>query len=174
MFLAPTTIGDFFGFAAVVLGGTSAFFMMIRGKLLKVTRNLPVIRGTHIIISSAAGMFLVLHIAYFYKYPLNTGVMIGYAAFAMSLIVWLTGTAFLERVRDSLLFHSSFSVIFVSLALIHGASANANMEPIFSEILIVATLFVILANIWYQVEKLREGRSKPENKVKVQRPIGST
>ena len=100
------------------------------------------------------------------------GVIIGYAAFAVSIVVWMTGTAFLERVRDSLLFHSSFSVVFISLALIHGASANANIEPIISEMLIAATLFVIAANIWYQLGKMKLGKTvitNPANKAKVQK-----
>jgi hypothetical protein len=176
LFLAPTTIGDVFGFVAVLLGGTSAFFMLIRGKLLKITRNLPAIRAIHVIISAGAGVFVILHVAYFYSYPITTGVLLGYAAFALSIAVWLTGTAFLEKVKDSLLFHSSFSMVFISLALIHAASANANIPPIVSELLIAATLIVIVSNVWYQLSKMKGGR-KPaspvaQDKPKVSKPIG--
>ena len=172
MFLAQTTIGDIFGFAAVVLGGFSAFFMMVRGKLLKITKNLPAIRVIHIVISSAAGIFLILHIAYFYKYPLNTGIIFGYAAFGMAVVVWLTGTAVLEKVKDSLLFHSSFSVVFISLALIHGASTAANIEPVVSEMLITGTLIVIVANVWYQLQKMKAAKPAPQENAKVQKTIG--
>jgi hypothetical protein len=177
VFLAPTTIGDVFGFMAVVLGGASAFFMMLRGRLVKITKNLLAIRVVHVAISAAAGIFLILHIAYFYTYPLTTGVLIGYGAFALGVVVWMTGTAFLEKVRDSLLFHSSFSVVFISLALIHGASANANIEPIISELLIAATLVVIIANALYQLDKMRGTKSpspKPQSRPKVQNPVGQT
>ena len=94
----------------------------------------------------------------------------------MSIVVWMTGVAFLEKVRDSLLFHSSLSIVFISLALIHAASANYNMLPVISELLIVATLLVIISNVWYQLEKMKGGK-KPappvvQNKPKVEKPVG--
>ena len=176
MVLAPTTIGDVFGFLAVVLGGTSAFFMMMRAKLVKLTKSLSGVRAAHIVISASAGGFLILHIAYFYSWPITTGVLLGYGAFAMSIVVWMTGVAFLEKVRDSLLFHSSFSVVFISLALMHAASANYNMLPIVSELLIVATLIVIISNVWYQLKKMSGGKKPvapiPQDKPKVGKPVG--
>ncbi len=176
MVLAPTTIGDVFGFLALALGGTSAFFMMMRAKLVKLTKRLSGVRAAHVIVSASAGVFLILHIAYFYSWPITTGVLLGYGAFAMSIVVWMTGVAFLEKVRDSLLYHSSFSIVFISLALIHAASANYNMLPIISELLIVATLFVIVSNVWYQLKKMMGGKKTAvpvsTNKPKVDKPVG--
>lgn len=176
MVLAPTTIGDIFGFLAVVLGGVSAFFMMMRARLVKLTKSLRGVRSAHVAISASAGVFLILHVAYFYSWPITTGVLLGYGAFAMSIVVWMTGVAFLEKVRDSLLFHSSFSIVFISLALIHAASSNSNILPVISELLIVATLLVIISNVWYQLEKLKGGKKPvvpvPQNKPKVEKPVG--
>ena len=170
------TIGDIFGFLALVLGGTSAFFMIMRAKLVKLTKSLASVRAAHVIISVSAGVFLIFHIAYFYSWSITTGVLLGYGAFAMSIVVWMTGVAFLEKVRDSLLFHSSFSIVFISLALIHAASASYNMLPIVSELLIVATLFVIISNAWYQMKKMMGGKKPavpvPQNKPKVEKPVG--
>ena len=176
MVLAPTTIGDVFGFLVIVLGGISAFFMMMRGKLVKLTKSLSGVRTAHVVISTFAGVFLILHIAYFYSWPITTGIVLGYGAFAMSIVVWMTGVAFLERLRDSLLFHSSFSIVFISLALMHAASASYNMLPIVAELLIVGALFVLVSNIWYQLKKMSGGKKPappiPQTKPRVEKPVG--
>jgi hypothetical protein len=166
MFPAQVTAGDLFGFAAVVLAGLSAFFMVIRGKLLKLTKNLGAIRALHVVVSALAGIFIILHVAYFFSYPISAGVLLGYAAFAVSLVVWLTGTAFLEKVRDSLVFHSSFSIVFVSLALIHAAASSVNIPSLFSDVMIAGSVIVLVANAAYQLSKMGVGTARAENRRK--------
>ncbi len=139
---------------AVIFTGISAFFMVARSKLLKITKNLQAIRVAHIAISFLAGLFMLLHISYYLNYPLNTGIILGYATVGVSVIVWLTGSAFLERVKDSLLFHGSLSIVLISLALIHAASSAANFPAFFSIVLVFAAVGVLLANIGYHVSKI--------------------
>ena len=43
---------------------------------------------------------MVLHVAYFITWPLNVEIFLGYASATLALVVWVTGTAFLERFRD--------------------------------------------------------------------------
>lgn len=152
--MLPATIGDISGFAAVIFTGLSAFMMVARSKLLKVTKNIKLIRSVHIAISSIAGLFMMVHISYYVSYPMSTGIFLGYAAIGIALAVWLTGSAFLEKVKDSLLFHGSLSFVFVTLALIHAASSAINFPVLFSVVLIIGALGVLFANIGYHVMKI--------------------
>jgi hypothetical protein len=152
--MLPSTIGDIFGFLAVIFTGLSAFLMVARSKILKITRNLQGIRLFHIAISFLAGLFMLLHISFYLNYPMNTGIILGYATVGTAIIVWLTGSAFLEKVKDSLLFHGSLSIVLISLALIHAASSAANFPDFFSEAMVLAAVGVLIANIAYHVSKI--------------------
>jgi len=147
--------GDIFGFAGVALAGVSAIFMVLRGKILKVVRNLAAIRAVHIAISALAGIFIILHVSYYVSFPINIGIVFGYATFATALIVWLTGSAFLETVKDSLLFHSSFSIVLIALALIHAASSASNIPILFSGVMILSTVSVLVMNVAYYGLKVK-------------------
>lgn len=144
-----------FGFIAVSLIAVSALFMLLRGQLLKITRNLPLIRSAHIAISTLAGLFLLLHVIYFVSYPFNAGILLGYASFSLALVVWLTGTAFLEKVRGSLFFHGTLSVVVISLALLHAASTGINLPLVFTELAIGATVIVVVSNMAHQMRKIK-------------------
>ena len=152
--MLPATIGDISGFAGIIFTGLSAFMMVARSKLLKVTKNIKLIRSVHIAISSVAGLFMLVHISYYISYPMSTGIFLGYVAIGIAVAVWLTGSAFLERVKDSLLFHGSLSLVFLTLVLIHAASSAINFPVLFSEILVIGTLGVLFANIGYHVMKI--------------------
>ena len=148
------SLADLSGFIAVVLVGAAAFLMLVRGLLLKVMRNLNLLRITHITIAMLGGVFLVIHVSYFWTYPATDGVILGYAAFAVAMVVWLTGTAFLEKVRNSLLFHGSLTTVLVSLALIHGASASVTLPALFSQVMLVVATAVVVANMVYYLLRL--------------------
>jgi hypothetical protein len=152
---ANAVLGDLFGFAAIILTAVSAIFMFFRGKIVRRIKNLSLIRTIHIVISALAGLFLVLHVAYYITYPVNVGIYVGYVAFGTSLVVWLTGTGFLEKVKDSLLFHGSLSIGFVSLVLIHAASSGVNIPFVVSVPMILATIGILVANIGYHTSKMR-------------------
>jgi hypothetical protein len=148
-----TSLGDIFGFLAVGFVGISAVFMSMRGKIVKRLKNIALVRYIHIAISLCAGVFLVFHIAYFYSWPLSIGILFGYGTFLVAIIVWLTGTAFLEKLRGSLQFHGSLSIVLVSLALIHAASTGVNFPLAYSVAAIVGTVGVAMANMLYQLRK---------------------
>jgi len=164
LFSAQISLADLSGFAAVVLAGISSAFMVLRGRILKITKNLSAIRSLHIAISALAGIFIVIHVSFYITWPINFGIALGYATFAMAIVVWLTGTAFLERVRDSLLFHSSFSIVFIGLALIHAASSGVNIPQGLSELILVASVGVLIVNALYQLSKMKPPAVHPVKK----------
>lgn len=152
---SAASLGDIFGFTAVILAGASAFFMVMRGKILKKVKKLSITRGIHIAISTLAGLFIILHVSFFITYPINIGVILGYVAFAIAIVVWLTGTAFLEMVKDSLIFHSSLSIVLIAVILMHAASTSVNIPSTISEIILVSTVAILLTNMSYQVLKVK-------------------
>jgi hypothetical protein len=140
------TAGDLYGFAALFLIALAAALMLLRSRLLKLTNNLALVRASHLLISALAGLFLALHISTQFLPPASTGIILGYGAVIISLAAWLTGTAFLEKVKDSLFFHGVLSSVLIPLALIHAATSGANFPLYWSQLLLAATASVVLAN----------------------------
>jgi hypothetical protein len=132
-------LGDVFGYVALVLVAFAAVFMALRRKILRHTRNLDLLRRLHFYAAALAGVFIVLHVAYFYAYPVTEAVAFGYASVALATLVWLTGTAFLERVRDSLFFHGAMSSCTVGLTVVHAAGAGTNIPS--------SLVYVVLAGV---------------------------
>ena len=147
------SIGDASGFLALILIGVSSIFMLLRPKLLKVTKNIAAIRLTHVAISALAGVFMILHIAYLFALPISVSMDLGYLAVVVSIAVWLTGTAFLERLRDSLFFHGTLSSALVGLVMVHAATSNVNIPFVLAEIILGATLLVMLANATFHFSR---------------------
>jgi len=104
-----------------------------------------------------AGLFLVLHVAYFITYPVNLEILLGYLSAALALVVWVTGTAFLERFRDSLYFHGTLSLSGISLMVIHSAAAGINIPVALAETVLVGTTWVAVYKTVQYVGKLRTG-----------------
>ena len=147
------SVGDATGFLALILIGLSSMFMLMRSKLLKVTKNIAAIRVTHIMVSVLAGVFLLVHVAYLFALPVSLSLDLGYVSVAVSVAVWLTGTAFLERLRDSLFFHGALSSVLVGLIMVHAATSNVNIPFVFSQVILGATLVVMLANATYHLNR---------------------
>jgi hypothetical protein len=150
-----TTAPDIYGFAAVILMAASAIFIVFRGMMLKHVKNLSLLRALHVAVSTGAGLFLVLHVSNTISYPLNDGVIIGYVAFAMSVAVWLSGMAFIQRARDSLHFHLFLSLALISIILIHASAAGPNIPMPVSEVMIGGSSAVALADLMRYRSKLR-------------------
>jgi hypothetical protein len=165
LILVQIPLADLFGFAAVILAGISSVLMVFRGKILKITKNLAAVRSLHVATSALAGVCIVIHVSFYIMMPLSFGIFLGYFAFGMAVVVWLTGTAFLERVRDSFLFHSSFSTAFIALALLHAASSSTNFPVLLSELILVSATIVLLVNIGYQFSKMRPQKGPMIKKV---------
>lgn len=145
--------GDIFGFAALLLVALAAFLMLVRSKLLKATRNLNLVRTIHVAVSALAGIFLVLHISILYLPPSTTGVLLGYAAVGVSAVLWLTGTAFLTKVKDSLFFHGILSGVFIPLAIMHAAITSPNITLDLSRLMIAGSAGVVFANAALQLRR---------------------
>jgi len=152
-------LGDVFGIVAVVLIGATAVLMLLRKAILRHFRKLELLRKLHIAVATLGGLFLTLHAAYFISYPLNIEIALGYASAALALIVWVTGTAFLERFRDSLYFHGTLSLSAISLMVIHSASAGLNVPLLLAEAVLGATAATAVFKTSQYMVKLKEAKA---------------
>jgi hypothetical protein len=135
--------------------GATAVLMLLRRRILKRFKNLEAIRRAHIAIAAVAGLFLVLHVAYFITYPVNLEILLGYLSATLALVVWVTGTAFLERFRDSLYFHGTLSLSGISLMVIHSAAAGLNVPLVLAEVVLVGTTFAAVYKTTQYIGKMR-------------------
>jgi hypothetical protein len=149
-------LGDVFGILALSFISATAVFMLLRRRILKRFKNLELLRRAHIAVAALGGLFLVLHVAYFITWPLNVEISLGYASAALALVVWVTGTAFLERFRDSLYFHGTLSLSAVSLMVIHSAAAGLNVPFAFAEVALGGTTTVAVYKTTRYVGKIRD------------------
>ena len=140
------TAGDLYGFAALFLIALAAALMLLRSKVLKLTKNIALVRASHLVISALAGLFLALHISTLFLPPISTGIILGYGAVIASVIAWLTGTAFLEKVKDSLFFHGVLSSILIPLSMMHAATTSTNFPAYWSQVILAGTTVVVFAN----------------------------
>lgn len=128
--------------------------MLIRKRLLKYTKNLELLRRIHIYASALGGLFLILHVAYFITYPVTTAVVLGYVSAAVAGTVWIMGTAFLERFKDSLFYHGSLSLAAISLMFIHAASSGINIPVYFALAVLLLNTGVALYKASQHAHKL--------------------
>ena len=145
--------GDLYGFLALFFMIFAAIMMLFRTKLLKWTKSLGAVRSIHVATSTLAGFFLILHISNQYLPPNSTGVILGYTAVFASVIVWLTGTMFLEKVKDTLFFHGVISGLLIPLSMIHAATTGSNIPFFWIQILVATTAAVIFANAALQLKR---------------------
>jgi hypothetical protein len=148
-------LGDIFGLLALAFISATAVLMLLRRRILKRFKNLELLRRVHIAVASGGGLFLILHVAYFITWPLNIEILLGYLSATLALVVWLTGTAFLERFRDSLYFHGTLSLSAISLMVIHSAAAGLNVPFAIAEVVLGGTTLVAIYKTTEYVGKLR-------------------
>ncbi|MDA4120158.1 MAG: hypothetical protein OK436_06180 [Thaumarchaeota archaeon] len=147
------TAGDLYGFAALFFIAVAAALMLLRSKLLKLTKNIALVRVIHLVLSSVGGLFLALHISTLFLPPISTGIILGYAAVIASVVAWLTGTAFLQKVKDSLFFHGVLSSILIPLSMMHVATTSNNLPAYWSQVLLLATAGVVFANAALHIKR---------------------
>jgi hypothetical protein len=146
-------VGDTTGFVSLILIGFSAVFMLVRSKLLKLTKNIAAVRAAHIAISFLAGVFMIAHIAYLFSPPVSVAVDLGYLSVGIAAAVWLTGTAFLERLRDSLFFHGTLSTILAGVIMVHAATSSVNIPLALSQAMLALTILIMVANAAYHIRR---------------------
>jgi len=151
-------LGDVFGLLALALISATAVLMLLRRRILKRFKNLELMRSAHIAVAALGGLFLVLHVAYFITWPLNTEIFLGYVSATLALVVWVTGTAFLERFRDSLYFHGTLSLSAISLMVIHSSAAGLNVPFSFAEIVLGGTTTVAVYKTTQYIGKMKTVR----------------
>ena len=148
-------LGDVFGLIALALIAVTAIFMLFRRQILKRFKNLELLRRIHIAVAALAGLFLVLHVAYFISYPVSLEIFLGYASAGLAVVVWITGTAFLERFRDSLYFHGTLSLSAISLMVIHSAAAGLNVPFALAEVVLGGTTAVAVFKTSQYIGKIK-------------------
>ncbi|MDA4112097.1 MAG: hypothetical protein OK439_06125 [Thaumarchaeota archaeon] len=144
--------------------------MLIRKTLLKYTKKLELLRKVHIYAATLGGLFLVLHVAYFISYPLTGAIILGYIAGAAAAVVWLTGTAFLERFKDTLFYHGSISLAAISLMVIHAASSGSNVPVEVAYVVLAVTSVVVFMKALGHARKVAKS-VVPSKKMGTARPI---
>jgi hypothetical protein len=162
--------GDIFGILALILISFTAVFMLFRRTLLKLTKKLDILRKIHIYAGTLGGFFLVLHVAYFISYPLSDAIVLGYIAAAAAAVVWITGTAFLERFKDTLFYHGSISLAAISLMVIHAASSGSNIPSELAYAALGITSIVVLVKALGHAKKVAK-EIIPAKKMGSERPI---
>ncbi|HUK79206.1 MAG TPA: hypothetical protein VLU91_00910 [Nitrososphaerales archaeon] len=150
------SIGDLSGFIALGLILAAATLMALRRSFVRSAGGLALYRKLHIAISTCAGLFLVVHIAYFFSFPYNDGLVLGYASTAAAVVVWLTGTAFVERWRDTLFFHGTLTVAALALMAIHASVSGANLPLVLSALILGSGVAAVAAGASRQAAKFHE------------------
>ena len=146
--------GDIFGIIALILISFTSVFMLVRKMVLKYTKNLDLLRRVHIYAATLGGLFLILHVAYFISYPVTMAVILGYISAAVAGVVWITGTAFLERFRDSLFYHGTLSLAGISLMVIHSSASGINIPAYFAYAVLIAAVAVTLYKAAHHTDRL--------------------
>ena len=146
--------GDIFGYLALTFIILTAVLMLCRKTLLRYTRNLDALRKIHILGSLLAGLFIVLHVAYFVTYPMTSAVMLGYVSVAIAGVVWISGTAFLERFKDTLFYHGVLSLAGISMMVIHAASAGVNIPIMISFVVLALSSSIVLGKAYQHAGKI--------------------
>ena len=154
----PILVGNVTGVAALSLVCLSAFMMAFRARLLKPMGGSEELRKIHVFVALLALVLLAVHIGVMFSPPVTLPLDLGYAAFALGAVLWLTGIGFLERNRDSFLLHGSLAVALLALILVHAASSGVNFPAYVSVPTLLAAGSIALVSSAYNFQKLRPRR----------------
>jgi hypothetical protein len=66
----------------------------------------------------------------------------------------VTGTAFLERLRDSLFYHGTMSLSTIGLMVVHSAGAGVNIPVAFAALTLVVVACITFVKAWGHLSKV--------------------
>jgi hypothetical protein len=151
--------GDVYGFVALFLIVVTSLLMFFRRVLGIRLQNPDFLRSVHVVIAALSGLFLILHIAYFLVLPIGFPIQLGYVSTGLIVVVWLTGAAFLERLKDSLFYHGSLSLASISLMVFHAFGSGGNIPLEFGEIAIGTCVFLLIVRTINHLSRIIPMRS---------------
>ena len=129
--------------------------MFAKKRILSHTSKQNLVSKIHIGMAVLGGAFLLLHADYFLQAPVtNFGILLGYIATAVALIVWFTGFSFLERLRYSLLYHGSLSLFAIALMILHSVNLGFSIPLYLSELLLAVTALVVFIRASQHIIKI--------------------
>jgi hypothetical protein len=157
-------IANLAGFLALFFIIVTAVMMFIKARLFnRYHSHQGLIRNTHIVVAALGGAFLLLHADYFIKAPiLNTGIFLGYLGTAVALVVWFTGFSFLERLRYSLLYHGSLSLLAISLMVIHTLDLGFNISIGVTEVILALIAILTFSRAMLHLNKILASKKTVE------------
>lgn len=155
MLVGAHLVADVSGFLALIFITTTALLMFVRNRIIGRTTRRDLVNKIHISIAVLGGAFLLLHADYFLRAPLtNFGVLLGYIATGVALVVWFTGFSFIERLRYSLLYHGSLSLFAIALMIIHSTNLGFSIPLYLSELLLALTGIVVFVRALQHIIKI--------------------
>lgn len=116
--------------------------------------NLKLLRRGHTIIALIAGLFVVIHIAYFITYPINDAILLGYVAIAGALFFGLTGMSYLQRLREARFYHGSMTLPAVALITVHAVGSGFNLPVWIATVALGVTAGVVFATAARHLRKM--------------------
>jgi hypothetical protein len=157
-------IANLAGFLALFFIIVTAVMMFIKKRLFnRFQSHRGLIRNIHIIVAVLGGAFLLLHADYFINAPiLNTGILLGYVSTAIAVVVWFTGFSFMERLRYSLLYHGSLSLVAISLMVIHALELGFNISFEVTEALLAIIAVLTFSRAMLHVSKILTSKKSVE------------
>jgi len=160
-------IANLAGFLALFFIIATAVMMFIKMRLFsRFQSHRDLIRTIHIIMAVLGGAFLLLHTDYFIHAPiLNMGIFLGYVSTAIAVVVWFTGFSFMERLRYSLLYHGSLSLVAISLMVIHALELGFNISFEVTEALLAIIAILTFSRAMLHLYKILTSKKGVEASV---------
>lgn len=155
LILGGHLVADVSGFLALIFISATAILMFARNRIIGHNSNRGLVNKIHIGMAVLGGAFLLLHADYFLQAPLtNLGVLSGYLATGVALVVWFTGFSFLERIKYSLLYHGSLSLFAIAMMVIHSVDLGFSIPLYVSELLLTLTAILVITRAFQHVIKI--------------------
>jgi hypothetical protein len=174
-------VANLAGYLALVFITATAVLMFAKKRLLegRFSSHKTFFLRTHIVVAVLGGGFLLVHADYFIRAPIfNWGIFLGYLSTAIALVVWFTGFSFLERLRYSLLYHGSLSLVAISLMYLHAIYLGFNISLELAELILVGIVAAAFIRAIMHASKIASKTSRRQEQDSSNRnrtdPLGRT